>query len=189
MSLAFGRPASSGYVPSRIGTAPFSPAQEIKSFSRREKSDRNKLTQTPAGRARTINNTASENPGSAKLVSCSGNTSQPSSTNIKICIIQANPSLKRKIAGRYTSSELPAMIAMMYTARKPLPSSSAVSAYTTVAQASDRIGYNPELCIRTRLMIATTALPATSPTTQPMPVCCTKNSPRLQRLVCGAVNN
>ena len=38
-------------------------------------------------------------------------------------------------------------------------------------------------------MIATTALPATSPTTQPMPICCRKNSPRLQRLVCGAVNN
>ena len=128
MSLAFGSPASNGYVPSRIGTAPFSPAQEIKIFSRRENSDRNKLTQTPTGRARIINSTASENPGAARLVSCSGNTSHPNSTNMKICIIQAKPSLKRKIAGRYTSSELPAMIAMMYTARKPLPDNSAVRA-------------------------------------------------------------
>lgn len=124
---ASGTPASSGKVASTIGTAPRSPAQDTISLSARVSGVQASAISTLTGRATNARNSATASPLPATGGSCEGKTSRPSVRNITICISQAVPSWKRTIERLWMKCRLPSTMPARYTARKPLPPTSAVA--------------------------------------------------------------
>ncbi|SIA91332.1 Uncharacterised protein [Mycobacteroides abscessus subsp. abscessus] len=92
-------PARRGKVANTIGTAPLSPAQERKMSSFVLYPILIVDKKTAAGLAINIRIAEMAMPfrNISRLNSSEGNTSRPRITNIMICIIQANPSEKRKM--------------------------------------------------------------------------------------------
>jgi len=90
--MAFGTPASNGYVARTIGTAALSPTQEIRSFCASPRWPRGNVRNTLIGRATNIKNKDSKSPPTHTETSWDGNTSRPRVKNIVICISQEMPS-------------------------------------------------------------------------------------------------
>ncbi len=110
-----------------IGTAPLTPAHEMKVSSRLAKPKPARLTSTVSGRATNTRTREIRTAGAATWSKRLGKTSSPISTNMPICDSQANPSWNSRMPRLAGIAVLPITIPAMYTARKPLPPNSAVT--------------------------------------------------------------
>ena len=102
-----GRPASSGNIARKIGTAPRSPTQAMNAHSWAVKRKGPRQSHTASGRATSISVSAMASAGSASGSSEAGETKRPSMTKSTICASQAVPSTNRLISRRPRSRALP----------------------------------------------------------------------------------
>ena len=179
-SWALGRPAISGNTARMIGTAPRSPTQEMKAFSRPWKArNGSSPTSTDNGRANRIIHNARPRAGRAMGSRSWGVTSSPSTRNMPICASQAMPSSMCRMPWRLRTGRLPITRPHRYTARKPLPCRALVRANTTSPPAITRIGYRP-LARWIRLTSCSISQPPPRPITAPMPNSRTRSTSRLK---------
>ncbi len=101
-------PPSSGNTASTMGTAPRSPVQAIKLFSRMSKSNGTRHSATATGRATRIRNRAMTTAMPRLLVSSVGVTSSPSNRNMADCASQAMASMARSTLSLAPPRWLPA---------------------------------------------------------------------------------
>src|SRR5207237_386657 len=85
---AFDSPTSMGTEARKIATAPRSPVQAMKLFSRQLKRNGARQRNTATGRATCISTTATITAGTMLTTSRCGDTNSPSSTNMTICANQ-----------------------------------------------------------------------------------------------------
>ena len=133
-------PCTMGMVARMMGTAPRSPAQDIRACSCQGTRNGDRQSTTLSGLATMVSTSPMTSAGTMSSPSSCGVTSRPSRTNMPIWAIQPSPSANPRVAGQCGSRALPITIAARYTARKPLPWASAPAAYAITAIAMTAIG-------------------------------------------------
>src|SRR3954467_11275222 len=163
---AFGNPTSIGIDARKIATAPRSPVQAMKLFSRQLKRNGARQRNTATGRATSIRTTATITAGTTLTTSRCGDTNSPSSTNITICASQvaASRNVTTELCARV--GRFPIMMPARYTARNPEAGAIWAAPKITSAAVVTNGACNP--CgSATRLSATTTMRPPITPTMAP----------------------
>ncbi len=103
-------PFTMGIVARMMGTAPRSPAQDMRVCSCQGTRNGVRLTTTLSGRATIVRTRPMMSAGQTSSPSSCGVTSRPSRTNMPIWAIQPSPSAKPRVAGQWGSLALPSII-------------------------------------------------------------------------------
>ncbi len=100
-------PFTMGMVARMMGTAPRSPAHDIRACCRHGVRNGSREATTLSGRATMVSTRPMRSAGQTSSPRSCGVTSRPSSTNMPICAIQPSPSAKPRVAGQCGSREFP----------------------------------------------------------------------------------
>ena len=173
-----GRCAENRKVPSKIGTAPFSPANSTKLRSLPGSLAGIRHSPTRTGRITNASAAPRMSPGihtSARKITPRSMV-RPSATKATISARLASAEWNRSISRLYGARPSPSTIPAAKTARNPEPRASVAAPNSSSAQARVRSGYSPSLGSGTRRVNHSSAAPPATPTAAPTPIW-SRNSP------------